>query len=1257
MRRNMFHSILSVLLSLLLVMQGMCLPFAHAEEAGLPSFVLTEIRGASTQKTGGDSVPDAEGDAEREVGLLKRDFVLCEDKMCSITVAYDEKANIPADAELHVREVDGSKLEGLRATFRRVASVRDEDYVFQEAYLDISIVSFGLMVEPASAVEVTVQTNAIEPAQSDYAEAAFLLNDSSQDEGGSLDVCNLTDKKDTATKLSFSTQHLGTFALAVVAGRIHEWQQEDGKVTLLGPRREISFEIDEAKAPLLDDGMELRQCFSVKGDSGVSFGTTLWLTIEKGLPLTGDEQSSCDAREVPGGDNPSPIVCGHPLGGTVAYCVRDGALDRLLFDARSTEEPVPFDASNEQVLLAWDGRCGWVPAQKDADAVEATTARDALDTADDAIDVVQGGNEHREELAPKVSPSLRETDADKDAIEDETTDKTVDQAADEAMAEAQDDSVATSTSFVFRAIANSFTRAGPVTFVDENKNPLPGTVLEEVVRSYTGLADQSNDTNTVDMHSFVDKLDPAIADEYDFSRVYVILDKAADRQKDFRYVQIGDDRNINPNGSATTYRAYFYMESIDQNRSGQVYNGTWYTLNSGSTIDDINIEFYHVADASFFALDTRGNPVQGAEFTLYADSNCNEPFEYKHAVVTAESNKRGEVSFGKIPRGTYYMKETVIPEGYKKTTKVYAVVVDGETAISNVIHQDDDGSVIVNNAKRMTITKEWEDDGKNHEDYVARVSVLASDEDEHHFELSKANDWTYTLEDLDPNVSYEIEESDVVDGRGKSIKQDWTPDIVANVSEEHIEYPEASDFIKGKQYVIATPYGSGYNALAADTATGSVKLVAKGTTVTDGAITGDVTDDMVWDVTKVTKDGVITLQNMATGRYLDHDDAYRSIGFWFQNEEVPQFVRYIHDGDATKIYYRKNLNNTSTLWMYLGNKVDRFTNNQAYATKLSIYRKVDVKTYDITITNKSTTYPMKIQNLEYLTNEVLQGMEYKLYDDSSYNKDDPNASGTPLYDSLVADEDGFLRASNSSNTISLNAGAYYLVAADDGQGYEPLPQPIGFTVTQKGMISVQNVDGELPYYASGSTVTEGEGEDAVTYPLLKVLRCKYAAVEVMLNVEGSLADRTKAFEFTLTLPDGLDEQNGAIDGVPVVFNDKNATFTLAHGQVLRLEGVPSTESYVLTQAESQYDTRAEETEGLGRVSVAYKDGDTHMVVLSGFVGTLDNPAHVTITNALKSGAVLPTGVNDNAGVWGGVVTATLCMLGLLFVSRKRCMAS
>ncbi|MGN1112713.1 MAG: SpaA isopeptide-forming pilin-related protein [Acutalibacteraceae bacterium] len=74
-------------------------------------------------------------------------------------------------------------------------------------------------------------------------------------------------------------------------------------------------------------------------------------------------------------------------------------------------------------------------------------------------------------------------------------------------------------------------------------------------------------------------------------------------------------------------------------------------------------------DISFTKTDENGVSLQGAEFTLYSNSECTEKVE-NDATGTAlvnpvTSGSDGRIQFTKIAPGTYYIKETKAPNGYQ----------------------------------------------------------------------------------------------------------------------------------------------------------------------------------------------------------------------------------------------------------------------------------------------------------------------------------------------------------------------------------------------------------------------------------------------------------------------------------------------------------------------------------------------------------------------------------------------------------------
>lgn len=92
--------------------------------------------------------------------------------------------------------------------------------------------------------------------------------------------------------------------------------------------------------------------------------------------------------------------------------------------------------------------------------------------------------------------------------------------------------------------------------------------------------------------------------------------------------------------------------------------------------NDVNVNV--PVDVSFDKVDEIGNPLEGATFGLFAatDTDCSGDALYE-AVSTAE----GKVTFEDIPAGTYLLKETDAPTGYKILDTIYTVTVTNGTKV------------------------------------------------------------------------------------------------------------------------------------------------------------------------------------------------------------------------------------------------------------------------------------------------------------------------------------------------------------------------------------------------------------------------------------------------------------------------------------------------------------------------------------------------------------------------------------------------
>jgi hypothetical protein len=287
---------------------------------------------------------------------------------------------------------------------------------------------------------------------------------------------------------------------------------------------------------------------------------------------------------------------------------------------------------------------------------------------------------------------------------------------------------------------------------------------------------------------------------------------------------------------------------------------------------------------------------------------------------------------------------------------------------------------------------------------------------------------------------------------------------------------------------------------------------------------------------------------------------------------------------------------------------------------------------------------MQIKNVTYPNGTSLSNTTFDLYKEDEYSTTNP---GTPYIASLTAGDDGYLRNGNDTQ-LELGAGTYYLLQTKYAEGYARLSKAVKFTITRGGALKVAQEDQEVAGFAYSATV----GEGAAALPVLQIPDMIPATVEVTLNVEGEYADLTREFEFALTMCEGMDRLTGTIDGNNVVFTEGASTFKLANGQTLRLEDVPATVDYVLTQTKVPSYGVLAETDTADAVTVSATDGDAFVVTLSNLKGTSDEPARVTITNAFSESGAPATGIDDNTGVWGAVAAACGVLIFLLLLRRR-----
>ncbi|MDO4403520.1 MAG: SpaA isopeptide-forming pilin-related protein [Atopobiaceae bacterium] len=682
--------------------------------------------------------------------------------------------------------------------------------------------------------------------------------------------------------------------------------------------------------------------------------------------------------------------------------------------------------------------------------------------------------------------------------------------------------VTLSKSFNIRGQRDSAARTTTVTFVDQFGTAINGTVSGTV---YLNYADGKTDyPNMVDMYSYEDCLDPSLVGKYEFSRVYLTLgnDPLGNDEKEFRYFLVSTDYDIHGKGGTAT-RLYTYMTDpkVDTASTG-VYNGMWYTLpnSDNRAADKTYIEFNRVSEVSFKALTQSGEPVEGAEFTLYSDPNCYREFEYKGSVVKATSDSTGLVSFGKLPyndnNNTYYMKETLVPQGYKDTGMVYEVKAQEGVTNPTIYHDENDGSLLLTNVKSMHVKVTWADGEDAHKNDVATVKVFSQNVEKASAKL-KYGAWETTFNSLKHTIPYVVTEPSIMRGEN-DILDKWIPQISYVEHDPTIGYYKAEEFQQGKEYVLATTEGK---ALI----TSGGKLSTSAVTVEDDMMTSDVNSTMLWRVESISNDGVITLRNVSSGRSLNYVNSA-----WTADTGTSQFVRHAKYGGNVFIYYRTNLNASRATYLVVGDTMST-TGDYTKASNFNLYQQVEVHAVTVTVRNVSTVYPVRIQNMVYYTDEALPGGTYALYTDSEFeghliNEQPVLEDMEPVYDEVhEADGEGYLTA-QGSREFKLWADTYYLVQKSTPSGYLPaVPAWVKFTVTRDGTVRVDRSKEQFPDYTYVSSDVEGD----TTYRKLRVPNQRLTTVTLQKDLVDDTLDEAAA----ATLRFGFEARLSDATGRPV----------------------------------------------------------------------------------------------------------------------------
>ena len=132
---------------------------------------------------------------------------------------------------------------------------------------------------------------------------------------------------------------------------------------------------------------------------------------------------------------------------------------------------------------------------------------------------------------------------------------------------------------------------------------------------------------------------------------------------------------------------------------------------------EINLPFVPSGKLPFNKKNDSNEALAGAKFSIYTDPACQHPLSFKSENASAISDENGVVSFSGLPVGTYYMKETTVPDGYQLDPSVYTVILKDKNGGEASIIRNPSGqnvTTIVNNEITidLSVQKNWQNADK-----------------------------------------------------------------------------------------------------------------------------------------------------------------------------------------------------------------------------------------------------------------------------------------------------------------------------------------------------------------------------------------------------------------------------------------------------------------------------------------------------------------------------------------------------------------
>ena len=491
----------------------------------------------------------------------------------------------------------------------------------------------------------------------------------------------------------------------------------------------------------------------------------------------------------------------------------------------------------------------------------------------------------------------------------------------------------------------------------------------------------------------------------------------------------------------------------------------------------------------------------GAEFTLYADAACTQGINSVYKSIqntetiatssgTADPDDGTNVTFPKVPVGTFYFKETAVDAAYGlDNTTVHTIVVTENDDEDRTLTYTVDGEAIhtIRNYLKGTLA-------------VSKtvVSELASD-------ASKEFSFTVTLSDTTVNgTKGEMEFADGVavftlkDGEDKKAK--GLPNGITYTVEE-----TTVDGFETTSTGATGTYDASASQLAQFTNTRKMVDVTVAKEVTDSS------DTTVFPFTVTLKDGEIPVKGLTI--YRDPDDESKNLT---TDESTGQVTFNLSHGT------QKILTVPVGITMVITEDAGSYT---AEVPSGSIEGTLDGKTYTLTVPSEggTVTYKNTISDAKLRIHKIgddaengLAGAEFSLV------RTETSADFTD-YTSLISMDAsqgtsnlGYLPSGDSEDSMlfTLPDGLYTLTEKEAPQYYEGLSGNVTISVNTGVITATAATDDE-------SAVSLSEPDANGVYTLTVTNTRKKATVTVIKNVTGTEEDKDSQYTFTAT---GLTEE-------------------------------------------------------------------------------------------------------------------------------------